>query len=649
MSRWQIVLVVVAAAFVAGAGCLFKRACDFQSKPYSAVPVAVFAPVWKAMSNPESARALFKARRLEELGGELMDDRQYARAEAVLKEGLKLTERHLGADDFTCTGSFLRRLIDAYSAQGKLTEATMTCRRLLATTKKTCGPDHFVTARELERLSWLLSNQGQYRQAESLLARALAIHEKGAGPESCPVAGVLVDLAGVHERQGRCVSAESHLQRALAVCEGSDRCDDYFPYGPASAFVLRELAQLCSRSGRHAEAEAYLGRANEIARKHPETNGAFLLSLALLLADVKIDRGDYASAEQLCARNLQQAQKLRNRDRGGEINALIDLFRLRLREERYSQAESVGQQIRVRLKDIQPEPVPDMVLLESHLASLYAAWQKDGEAEKHFARAAELSEKHGLKTLQVRVLCEFACDCLNKGEVERAGKALESAGKLAADQAIEPLLSLKISVLTARFEFQRGRFQTAQALAQKTLAQCEANFGPTSTEVAGGLALLGDVDLFQGKHLPAEPYYARAMRIYDQQLVPYSPEATWIRSRLAEVLAAKGEGSRARELARRALAICLRHPGANEWRLSAPLHALANVERDGGDPQKAELLYKRAMLVNRKAFHGSEPAVIRTLEDYARCLRKMGRNAEAASLERQAVRARSGRARSGRA
>jgi tetratricopeptide (TPR) repeat protein len=70
--------------------------------------------------------------------------------------------------------------------------------------------------------------------------------------------------------------------------------------------------------------------------------------------------------------------------------------------------------------------------------------------------------------------------------------------------------------------------------------------------------------------------------------------------------------------------------------IGTALGNLAQLYRDQGRYQEAELLYQRTLTFYELAFSENHPWIARALEHYARRLRQMNRPEEAAQLETRA-------------
>ncbi|HEY9733000.1 MAG TPA: tetratricopeptide repeat protein [Drouetiella sp.] len=76
--------------------------------------------------------------------------------------------------------------------------------------------------------------------------------------------------------------------------------------------------------------------------------------------------------------------------------------------------------------------------------------------------------------------------------------------------------------------------------------------------------------------------------------------------------------------------------GPNSTRFADWMPDLAWMYQGHGRPDKAEVLFKRALKIKETTYGGDDERVARALDDYARFLRKENRSTEASSLEQRA-------------
>jgi len=117
-----------------------------------------------------------------------------------------------------------------------------------------------------DTLAGLYLRQGDHDRAESLYRQHLEILETTRTPASWAGAGVpevLCKLARVHAARADDPRAEQLYRQALQMC------DDYSSEHPFAHEILGELAALCRRTGRDAEADAWEARSRSLPAGGP--------------------------------------------------------------------------------------------------------------------------------------------------------------------------------------------------------------------------------------------------------------------------------------------------------------------------------------------------------------------------------------------
>ncbi len=281
----------------AKAGALLQQGLDIREK--------VLGP-----EHPDTATSLNDLGRLYDSQG------NYQRAKTLNERALAIREKVLGLEH-PDTATSLNNLAGAYKDQGKYAEAQPLFARALEIKEKALGPEHKDTATSLNSLAVLYHDQGKYGQAEPLYKRSLEIREKVLGSEHPDVANSLNNLAVLYHAQGKYGQSEHLHKRALEIREkvlGSKH--------PDTASSLNNLAGLYHYQGMHGEAELLYKRALEIREKalgseHPDT-----ARTSHSLAAHYDGQGKYREAEPLYMRALA----IREKALGMEHPATVDTF-----------------------------------------------------------------------------------------------------------------------------------------------------------------------------------------------------------------------------------------------------------------------------------------------------------------------------------
>jgi tetratricopeptide (TPR) repeat protein len=137
----------------------------------------------------------------------------------------------------------------------------------------------------------------------------------------------------------------------------------------------------------------------------------------------------------------------------------------------------------------------------------------------------------------------------------------------------------------------------------------------------------------RGKYAEAEPLYARALAIREQELGASHPYTATSLNNLAALYENQGKYAEAEPLYVRALAIYEQELGASHPDTATSLNNLAALYENQGKYAEAEPLYVRALTIFENILGRNHPSTRRVRANYAILLRMMGRDAEAVRLE----------------
>jgi tetratricopeptide (TPR) repeat protein len=157
------------------------------------------------------------AKLLNKSGGYLYRRGQYAAAELLFKQALKIVENAVGSEHLLLAVC-LNNLAEVYHTQGEYPKAELLFGRALAILEA-LGPEHPDVAHSLNGLAALYYSQGQYTKAEPLYQRALTIREKALGPAHPETAQSLNNLGVLYHTEGQYTEAKPLFERALAIRE----------------------------------------------------------------------------------------------------------------------------------------------------------------------------------------------------------------------------------------------------------------------------------------------------------------------------------------------------------------------------------------------------------------------------------------------
>jgi tetratricopeptide (TPR) repeat protein len=332
---------------------------------------------------PQLKDPAVKAAMLDTLGNVYRSLGDFAKAEPMLTEGLRIREQTLGKDHED-TASSLHHLAWLRHDQGQYREAEDLYRRALAVREKRLGPTHLATAATLFNLAYLLAHQddiptpARLDEAERLLRRAIAIRRERLPGEHRDVGWAQVALAVVlYGRAGRDAEAKRHMMEGIKILGRGENQDavssaflKYFAatrargakrfaeaeklyrevlttagkvlgeQHPLVAILLGDLAGLLRERGDLAGAEQTVRKALAIGRRSPLGGHPLMVQALLELGDFERKRGQAAEAEQLFAEALQIARTFQRAELCQRARSrLAELLR---EQGRYNEAESLA-------------------------------------------------------------------------------------------------------------------------------------------------------------------------------------------------------------------------------------------------------------------------------------------------------------------
>ena len=219
---------------------------------------------------------------------------------------------------------------------------------------------------------------------------------------------------------------------------------------------------------------------------------------------------------------------------------------------------------------------------------------------------------------------------------------------LASTQASAQSTPWETSTAAGLEAYQQGRYGEAEKYLSAALKEAE-NFGPEDPRLATSLNNLAGIYVTQGKYAEAEPLYKRSLAI----LGPEHPDVAASLNNLAVLYDNQGRYEEAEPLYQRALAVYEEalgpeHPNTSHglnnlaalyysqrrYKEAEPrLNNLALLYYHQGHYEEAEPLYERALAILEKVLGPEHPHTAGSLTKYARLLRALGREDEAARLE----------------
>jgi CHAT domain-containing protein/tetratricopeptide (TPR) repeat protein len=380
------------------------------------------------LATPEDARAFLSAAdalRHEATVGKLLDEDQYAEAEALARHRLTEVEATSGPESLD-TADALDVLAGALFVvkTAEIPEKRQLAERALAIREKSLGPVHFEVAQSLYTLGRVLWQAGEYREARLQWERSLAIREKVLGPRHAAVRILLAHLSSVLTEMGDCTAALPLAERFVALQEKA--------YGPDHPFVGRGTLALFRAhycAGNYTEARRATERGLAIKVKAWGEDNVSVATDRVNLGQLLLELGDLTEAR----RNYELALKVFEKVYGPESVPVADslggLARVAANSGDHATARGWQERaVRIFEKALGPDH-PDLGMPLINLAITLTKTGEQAKAQPLYERALTLWEQsRGSESSFVAVaLFQLAGLLQETGELAKARQLYERA------------------------------------------------------------------------------------------------------------------------------------------------------------------------------------------------------------------------------
>jgi tetratricopeptide (TPR) repeat protein len=186
--------------------------------------------------------------------------------------------------------------------------------------------------------------------------------------------------------------------------------------------------------------------------------------------------------------------------------------------------------------------------------------------------------------------------------------------------------------------YSRGRYADAAKVAAEILAYLQSHRGPLDLDLAANLNNLGSLAYAQGKLDLAEPFYRKALEIYEKVLGSEDSNVGSVLYNLAGLSAERGNLDEALALYQRCLAVRQGAAGTDHPLVAETLNNIGFVHLSRGEEQGAESALGKALEIWQKQAGAEAPYGAITLNNLARIKVRQRRFAEAESYFEQARR-----------
>ncbi len=405
------------------------------------------------------------------------------------------------------------------------------------------------------------------------------------------------------------------------------------------ARLMRTMGGVYQNLGLYAQAapleeSALASRRAALGDQHPDV-GRSLSALGTLYNR----EGRYLDAEPLqreAVSNLERSLGAGSPDLAeAQMQLGLTLFLLGKAPE----AESLYRQaLAIREASAGPDS-PDTAAVVSHLGYLLNNQERYQEAEPYLKRALRIRETtlgadHFLVALSLDLLGDL---------YGRQGRAEEALPLYQRGLAIKQQVYAPNHPLIAESHFALGGIYAAQGQADQAAAELrtglemvEATLGPTHISLSRGLQSLGMLLANQGQWPAAEDAFRRLVAVYENAV---GPRHQWVGEALNNLGWVLSDGlqrhAEAETVLRRAVDI-FPMDGKPGFAGALARWSLANCLRDQQRAAAAEPFYAQALTILQRegaSKRQDNPQLPELLKDYAKALRMLGREAEAAALE----------------
>jgi tetratricopeptide (TPR) repeat protein len=465
----------------------------------------------------------------------------------------------------------------------------------------------------LNDLAGTFQNQERYKDAENILNRSLTIQKRVFGHDHLFAGFSLEKLADLETEMEKYQDAERHYAEAADIFEKSLGKNHYWVDS-----LHEDLATLYEKEGKYKEAEEHLLAVKEMYCRPNDTDNMQCVVALGQLSDFYSDQDKYAEAIPTSRQALDIAKRMwAGKDAVGTsiiLSIMDELERFFSETKNDAELEALHKEKQLILglgvapKEVGPKDVwsskeaATAIGLNGSQCSYtpYSEFIKYPRA-KPLLESAQRAAKYidGRDPDVIQVLFKLALIYYNENRLDEAaglvGQALDSN-----ERSLQPdrYAAASLVSLRATINEKRGNYAEAEKDYKQSITTLEIILGQNHQDVGGVLFSLGQVQREQRNYAEAERNLVRALSIR------------------------KGASNDA--------------PVCDDPDAVTILAELASLYVDTGRYADAEMAFRQALQAIGERRLSDYPNSVYILEGYARCLRKMGREDEAAKMEARA-------------
>lgn len=453
-----------------------------------------------------------------------------------------------------------------------------------------------------------LTDADRFQEAEKELQIAIEQDPGSAGP--------LYSL-------GRTYEVENKPDQALALYRRTEKVDDTDTYAFISA------ARLLMSKKDFAGALPELKHAVEVDPANAD-NRAYLGEALQGAGDAKAAIAEFKEAITLSPKNLHGRLDLANAlEKSGDWVGALQNYRQATLDEPPHNAGGVPQ-LWYRAQENYTQA---QQRFQQHLADLRSA----GKASEANALEASLKSKIGAPNLdeQFHAALQSSRQAITEKRFDDAETSAKEA--VAVAEKLQPQdgrLTEALGQLGAVYMW-RADYPHAGDAYQRELAVSQKVYGPQSPMLALPLQSLGMLAISQNDLASGEKYFSQALDLDVKAYGEDSNDTAATLSGLARVYFLQKDFSKTESVMLRALKIFETIYGNESYQLSLPLSGLCHLYDESQNPGKSAPCHARMVSLEEKQFGTESPYLVRDLTAEAVALRKLGRNDEAAQLEKR--------------
>ena len=357
--------------------------------------------------------------------------------------------------------------------------------------------------------------------------------------------------------------------------------------------------------------------------------------LQLTMAKVYQELGMYRQAIGLAGHALATRREWLGEPHELVAESLHQSSQLHRKQGELERAEILGKQALEMRQAVLRADHPDVVRSLDNLAVLYENWGKFDLAEPLFEQSLAIQDEEGSPELdQLDTLVNLAILQAKQGRVAESEALFRRA--LAEDEERygpdHPEVAISSNNLAIALKMQE-KYGEAEPLYRRALEIQEKVLGPDHTDLAMSLNNLANLYLHLERLAEAEALYQRAVAVNEKALGPDHPDVGRNLYNLACLYYEQGRFGEAEALHSRALKIRRAAFGSQHPEVAGSLHDLANLYREQEQWDRSERCYLEAIDILSAVLDSDHPDLQTARSDYAEQLRRVGRDAEAATLE----------------